>query len=72
LKILFFNEEACFASNRKSKAMNIPGITISPNPSIENDNSGANKSFGNKSFTGASNDFATVTITSVPNTQKIS
>lgn len=52
--------------------MKNPGITISPNPSIVKESSLARRSLGKTNLIGASNDFATDTITSVPNTQNIS
>jgi hypothetical protein len=50
----------------------IPGMTMSPRPSIENWYSDAKMFLGKINLIGASKDFATETITSVPNTQKIS
>jgi hypothetical protein len=45
---------------------------MSPNPNNENFGGTINKLTGNKSFIGAFKFFATVIITSVPYTQKIS
>ncbi len=55
-----------------SGSIDIPGITMSPKPNILNWRVSANKSLGNNNLIGASKDLATVTITSVANTQKIS
>jgi len=51
---------------------NKPGMTISPSPNIVNSRVSAKIFFGKTTLIGASKDFATETITSVPNTQKIS
>jgi hypothetical protein len=52
----------------------MPGITISPNPSSENSPLvvAVANTRGNNNLIGPSKFFATVTITSVPNTQNIS
>lgn len=48
-------------------------MTISPKPSIAKSFvANKEKSLGKSNLIGASNDFATVTITSVPNTQNMS
>ena len=52
--------------------MNTPGRTISPKPSKENSGGEVSQFFGKRSLIGASMLFATVSITSVPNTKKIS
>ncbi|TGZ54271.1 hypothetical protein DBV15_06262 [Temnothorax longispinosus] len=62
-------------SNRKSNAIKIPGNTMSPNPNMAKLSAFkpfSKRSCGNTSLMGTSKDFATVTITSVPNTQKAS
>ena len=55
----------------KHNATNIPGITMSPRPRRAK---GPEKkcSLGKSNLMGKSSPFATVTITSVPNTQKLS
>lgn len=65
LTYLSFNKHLSM-SNFKHNATNIPGITISPNPNIENLGGSAVRSIGNNNFIGASKDLATVIITSVP------
>ncbi len=52
--------------------MKTPGNTISPNPSSENSGGVVAQFFGNKSLMGASILLATVSITSVPKTKKMS
>jgi hypothetical protein len=56
----------------RHKAINTPGRTISPRPSKENSGGEVSQFFGKRSLIGASMLFATVSITSVPNTKKIS
>jgi hypothetical protein len=63
-EFLFF----CILSNLSRSAMKNPGITMSPRPSMLNTYSSAKMLRGNVSLMGASNDLATETITSVPNT----
>mmetsp|Transcript_20197 Transcript_20197/g.52102 ORF Transcript_20197/g.52102 Transcript_20197/m.52102 type:complete len:225 (-) Transcript_20197:962-1636(-) len=62
----------CFMSKRSMSATKMPGITMSPRPSRENSTFSACRSLGKSSLIGASIPLATVTITSVPNTQKMS
>lgn len=59
-------------SNLRQRATKIPGITISPNPSMLNFSTPSLFIQGNRSLIGMSSFLATVTITSVPQTQKIS
>jgi len=63
-------------SNLNSKAMKIPGRTISPRPNIAQFallyNPVSRKAFGNTILMGALKFFATVTITFVPKTQNMS
>ena len=59
-------------SNLRQRDTKMPGMTISPSPRIEYLGGSALKSLGNCSFIGASIEVATVTITSVPKTKKIS
>lgn len=59
-------------SYRRQRAINTPGSTISPSPSNENSGGVVLQFFGNKSLIGASILFATVSITSVPKTKKMS
>ena len=47
-------------------------MTMSPSPNKESFGGSANRSIGNNNLIGAFKFFATVTITSVPYTQKIS
>jgi hypothetical protein len=52
--------------------MKMPGITMSPRPRRENSGGFAFRFLGKSSFIGASMFLATVSITSVPKTKKIS
>jgi len=53
-------------------AIKIPGITISPSPSRLNYGGVVDQSLGKSNLMGASILFATVSITSVPKTKKMS
>jgi len=59
-------------ASRVETVTSVPGSTMSPRPSSENSYLSAQKSFGIRTLMGASNDLATVTMTLVPNTQKMS